>query len=118
MGVTRFNEIKQYLLRQEGDSDVLKIYYKRGKGSYLPYSRTYQFGLAGKALNIDSGTSTTKTVYEISPFLQSAVLELDSLVSESKDTAFNKAQLLAEFNELEQVMLDRMHAMRDRIENI
>ena len=43
MGITSFESISKYTLRQEGDFDILKIYYKREKGSFLPRSKKFRF---------------------------------------------------------------------------
>ncbi|NND92227.1 MAG: DUF3461 family protein [Granulosicoccus sp.] len=120
MGIVRFHEIAHYSLRQDGaDKDVLRINYKRAKGSLLPYSRKYKFGRAQKTVLADGGTSRMEQTYEISPFLLKAVAELDSLI------AFNqldpgklgsndlKADILAEINELEQVIRETAGASID-----
>ncbi len=39
MGITSFKDVTKYSLRQQGNTDVLKIYYKRAKGSFLPRSK-------------------------------------------------------------------------------
>ena len=53
MGITRFHEIASYTLRQEGvDKDVLRVTYKRAKGSLLPYSRKYKFGRSQKPFSL------------------------------------------------------------------
>ena len=41
MGITSFDSIKKYTLRQEGEFDILKVYYKREKGSFLPRSKKF-----------------------------------------------------------------------------
>ncbi|MFK8079688.1 MAG: DUF3461 family protein [Granulosicoccus sp.] len=111
MGVTRAHQISSYTLRHEGaDKDVLKIRYKRAKGSLLPDSRTYKFGRSLKTVIADGGTSRMEHTYEISPFLLKAVAELDSLVTSNQETDNTKtsrigkervAELLKEFDELE-----------------
>ena len=108
MGITRFHEIASYTLRQEGaDKDVLRVTYKRAKGSLLPYSRKYKFGRSQKTFLADGGTARVEITYVISPFLQKAVSELDRLVKlnqyENRNTAKVadiRTDLLAEMNEL------------------
>ncbi|ASJ72404.1 DUF3461 family protein [Granulosicoccus antarcticus] len=107
MGIVRFHEISHYSLRQDGaDKDVLRVIYKRAKGSFLPHTRKYKFGRSMKTVIADGGTSRMEHTYEISPFLLKAVAELDSLVEinqhdTSKVTSTDlKADLLAEMNEL------------------
>jgi len=114
MGITRAHQISAYSLRQDGaDKDVLKIRYKRAKGSLLPESRTYKFGRSLKTVIADGGTSRMEHTYEISPFLLKAIAELDSLVISNKatDATVNSrigeerlAELLKEFDELESLV--------------
>lgn len=85
MGIVRFHEISHYSLRQDGaDGDVLRIIYKRAKGSLLPFSRKYKFGRSMKTVVADGGTSRLEHTYEISPFLLKAVAELDKVVAENR----------------------------------
>ena len=108
MGITRFHEISSYTLRQEGaDKDVLRITYKRAKGSLLPHSRKYKFGRSQKTVLADGGTARMELTYAISPFLLKAVSELDSLVKLNQHEVTNatkvadiRSDLLAEMDEL------------------
>lgn len=43
MGITSVDQIDRYTLRHQGDTDVLKIYYKRPKGSLLSRSKKFSF---------------------------------------------------------------------------
>jgi hypothetical protein len=119
MGITRFYEISQYVLRQEGaDRDTLKIYYKRAKGSLLPTSRKYKFGRSVKTIVADGGSSRMENVYDISPFLTKAVAELDLLVSQKESSLNKKARLLVELNHLDQVMSSKINDLRNQIESL
>ena len=112
MGIIHFHEISNYTLRQEGpDKDVLRVIYKRAKGSFLPFSRKYKFGRSQKTVIADGGTARMATSYIISPFLLKAVSELDTLVKlnqyKKKDTAKVadiRSDLLEEMNELAQLI--------------
>jgi hypothetical protein len=109
MGIRRFQEISHYSLRQVGaEADVLRVNYKRAKGSWLPFSRKYQFGRAFKTVIADGGTGRLESSFEISPFLLKAVVELEKLVeqnklnkSETSETTELKADLLNELRELQ-----------------
>ena len=109
MGVRRFHEISHYTLRQDGaKNDILKVHYKRQKGSLLPVTRKYTFGRSLKTIVADGGTSRMEDTYEISPYLLDAVAELDALVDrnrlasaeERRGTADAKARLLADLDAL------------------
>lgn len=119
MGITRFNEISHYTLRQEGVAvDVLKIYYDRAKGSFLPTSRKYKFGRATKTVRTDSASNARSEVHEISPFLQRALSELDSLVERRRHTVDDRAALLEDIDHLEQVMQAKIQEIRSRVEKL
>lgn len=114
MGINNAQEISGYSLRPDGaQKDVLKIRYKRAKGSFLPQSRTYKFGRSLKTVIADGGTARMEHTYEISPFLLKAVAELDSLVSDNKKVSGSVksligeervSELVNEFNELEELV--------------
>jgi len=113
MGISRFSEISHYSLKSDGASkDILKVYYKRAKGSLLPYSRKYKFGRSLKTVIADGGTARMEHTYEISPFLLKAVSELDSLVKSAtpsntadvQSVSQEKAQLIAELESLEMMV--------------
>jgi len=119
MGVTRFHEISHYTLRQDGENkDVLKISYKRQKGSLLPESRKYRFGRSLKTVVADGGTSRLETTYEISPYLVAAIAELDRVVAEnalvdisSRETSAThdrKTVLLADLDSIEHTLVERL----------
>jgi len=119
MGITRFHEISHYALRQEGShKDVLKVYYKRAKGSLLPDSRKYKFGRALKTVVADGGTSRMEDVHEISPFLLKAVAELDQLVTQKQTSVDRQAQLLVELDHLERVVSSKVADLRKQIESL
>lgn len=121
MGITRFHEVSHYTLRQDGvKNDVLKVYYKRQKGSLLPESRKYRFGRSLKTIIADGGTARMEDTYEISPYLLSAIAELDRLVAQNalvdaslagSGAGFDrKAALLVEIDQIERTVAGRLAA--------
>lgn len=101
MGIQNPQEISSYRLYSRGSIDVLRIQYERKSGSLLPQTRRYNFGRSSKLVVTDSGTNTTETIYEISPFLSKALLELDDILKSRKKTKVSKEQLVNEINNLE-----------------
>jgi len=102
MGISRTNEIKHYTLRQDGKShDTLRIYYKRKKGSVLPERKTFKFGRSAKMVKDDSSPSGGVEVFEISPFLQKAVAELDTIVNKRNKDMDTSKLLIARIEQLE-----------------
>lgn len=115
MGVTSPKEITGYSLRLEGHTDVLKIHYKRKKGSFLPTSRKYKFGRASKTVRVDGGKQQFEETYTISPFLQKAIAELDLIVNHSKAEIDSKDSLIADIENLEKMMTTKLNEIKNRI---
>ncbi|MCB1755333.1 MAG: DUF3461 family protein [Gammaproteobacteria bacterium] len=118
MGIQNPQEISKYTLRQEGHGDVLKIYYKRKKGSFLPNSRKYKFGRSIKTVLTDGGKQEFEDIYEISPFLLKAVAELDSIVKQKHESIDRKQELLDEIDHLEKVFANKLAELRDKVKEI
>ena len=116
MGISNPSEITRYTLRQEDNEDVLRIYYKRSKGSFLPTSKKYRFGRTHKTIVTDSGKPEYAGEDEISPFLQAAITELDKVVKHSKDAVEHKKAILDEIEHLEKYIGSRIRLLRSQIE--
>ena len=70
MGISNPSQISRYSLQHINNVDILRIVYKRQKGSLLPVSKKFKFGRAEKMVVTDGGRNQTETVHEISPFLK------------------------------------------------
>ena len=97
MGINGFTEIKSYIVQQDKkDRDILRISYKRKKGSMLPKRKTFRFGRSSKMVNDSSAPNGRVEIYEISPFLQKVMLELDSIIGTSYDDK-DKVKILNDY---------------------
>lgn len=102
MGVKGFSEIKRYsVMQDQKDRDVLRISYKRKKGSMLPKRKTFRFGRSSKMVNDSTAPSGHIEIYEISPFLQKVMLELDSIIGTSISDKDKIETLISQVNQLE-----------------
>ena len=95
MGINNPGEIERFSLNTVNNIDILRIVYKRKKGSLLPASKRFRFGRAAKTVIADSGTRKTEVVHEISPFVQKAVRELEQIL-DAKGSAVEHAKLVRE----------------------
>ena len=95
MGINNPGEIERYSLDTTNNIDVLRIVYKRTKGSLLPTSKRFEFGRSKRSIVSDSGSGKTETMHLISPFLQKAIAELDQIIS-AKTTYVEYAKLARE----------------------
>ncbi len=119
MGVQNPQEIIGYTLYQASPStDVLKIKYQRPKGSFLPVTRSYSIGRSVHTRMIDSGTGKTEEVYEISPILSQAVVELDSIVNDKVSADELKQQILAEIERMQLDFTSEINALRQLVGKI
>ena len=119
MGISRFDEITHYSLRQDGKArDILKIFYKRKKGSVLPERKTFKFGRAAKMIADKSSSAGSVEVYEISPFLQKAVEELDHIVDKRHKDRDLDELLLKRVNQLEKDIKAATDELRSIIDSI
>jgi len=118
MGITSFESISKYTLRQEGDFDILKIYYKREKGSFLPRSKKFRFGRATRTVMVDSGRQQWQEVSEISPFLLRALTELNKLAHEENKVADNKESISEDLLHLERIMAEKLAVIRAKIDQL
>ena len=95
MGINNPGEIERFSLSTIGNIDIIRVVYKRKKGSLLPASKRFRFGRAAKTVIADSGTRKTEVVHEISPFVQKAVRELEQII-DAKGSTVEHAKLIKE----------------------
>ena len=118
MGITSISDIVKYTLRQEGEEDVLKIYFRREKGSLLPKSKKFTFGRHIKTVRVDSSRDKYQEVSEMSPYLLKAIDELHDLVTHEHEVEDLRTRLLEDVEHLEKVMLSKLADLRRDIEKI
>lgn len=102
MDISRTEEIRHYTLHQEGKGDVLKIFYKRKKGSFLPERKTFRFGRAPRMITTGEPNNPTRDIHEISPFLLKAVAELDNLLKVHDSVIDKKQHIIDRMAQIEQ----------------
>ncbi|MFT5721985.1 MAG: hypothetical protein ACI9W6_002303 [Motiliproteus sp.] len=118
MGVQSVGDIVKYSLRQEGEGDVLKVYYRREKGSLLPRSKKFNFGRSYKTVRVDSSQDKYQEITEMSAFLMKAVDELHELVKHEHEVVDIKAKLCGDIDHLEKVVSSKLKEMRRDIEKL
>lgn len=119
MDVNGFDEIKRYSVQQDRkDRDILRISYKRKKGSMLPKRKTFRFGRSAKMVKDSSSPNGIIEMHEISPFLQKVMLELDSIIGTSHDDKDKIETLLEHINQLEREMMFATAQMKALLKEI
>lgn len=118
MGITSFEDIERFTLRYENSFDVLKVYYRREKGSLLPKSKKFKFGRSTKTVLTDGGQQTYREVKEPSLTVLRAVEELTSLVGKQHELKVTKEDLVKELEHLERVVTDKMAELKEKINSL
>lgn len=118
MGIKSVEEIYKYSLRQEGDNDVLKIYFRREKGSLLPKSKKFKFGRSHKTIRVDSSHDKYQEIEEMSSFLMKAIDELHELVQHEHEVQNVKERLHNDINHLEKVFTAKLAEIRRDIDRL
>lgn len=121
MGVTSVDNVDRYTLRHQGDTDVLKIYYKRPKGSFLSRTKKFSFLSGRGSVPLEARNSKAfenKRAY--SPELALALKELKSLDAKRKvnDPVDPKQKFISDLDHLEKVMTEKMDEIRRQINEL
>jgi ABC-type transport system involved in cytochrome bd biosynthesis fused ATPase/permease subunit len=118
MGINNPGEIERYSLNTTNNIDVLRIVYKRKKGSLLPTSKRFEFGRASKTILADSGSRKTEIVHVISPFLQKAMNELEGIIGAKKSSIKQAKLVKQELQRLHQDMASRLTYIESLIDEM
>ena len=102
MGITNPEEIERYSLQTVNNVDILRLIFKRKKGTFLASSRKYRFGRSQKMVVSDGGSNKTELVHEISPFVIKATEELRLIVKGKHSRGDQIALIMEEINRLEE----------------
>jgi hypothetical protein len=80
IGIQNIEEIKRYSLRQEGEYDILKIYFKKHGRELLARSSKFKFQRQQKRVSGGYQGDNFTNLSEINSTLRSIIKELDALV--------------------------------------
>ena len=95
MGIVNPDQIDRYSHETVNNTDILRIVYKRKKGSLLPSSKRFRFQRTDEILLAGGDSRGTQVQHKVSPVLRRALSELDSLVK-SKTDRRSKLEVLAD----------------------
>lgn len=115
MGITNPEDITRYSIQYINNIDVLRIVYKRKKGSLLPTSKKFRFGRSKKMVVTDSGSNKTEVLFEISPFVSKVTDELHKLVDLKHSQSKQKEIILDEIHRLEEETNTRITYLKELI---
>ena len=121
MGIKSVDNVQKYTLRQQGNTDVLKIYYKRPKGSFLSRTKKFSFIRNRSALPVEVRHSKAfDNMAKISPQLVLALQELKQLDATRQEAVpvDAKQKFLSDLDHLEKVMTAKMDEIRRQIKEL
>jgi len=118
MGVTSFEDIEKFTLRFENGFDVLKVYYRREKGSLLPKSKKFKFGRSTKTVLTDGGQQTYQQVQEPSLVVLRAVDELGKIVGKQHEDKLTKEDLINEMEHLEKTVNNKLKEIKEKLSKL
>lgn len=108
MGIANPEQIDRYSLQASENNDVLRVIYKRDKGSLLPSSKKFKFPRIVRVIEQDGGSKKSETITEVSPALSRAVIELHKIVKTKHSRADQKEIIADEIQRLEEEISTRM----------
>jgi hypothetical protein len=118
MRITNPLEIERYSVQSVNRTDILRVVYKRKKGSLLPESKRFRFPRIKKTAMEDSGTRKIDIRWEVSPFLQKAVSELDQILSTKISRQKRREIIMDELRLLEEDAAHRIDYIRGLLKEI
>ena len=116
MKIKRPDQIDRYSVQSVENTDVLRVVYKRKKGSFLPDSKRFRFPRIKKTSLEDGGRRKIDIRWEVSPFLQKAVSELDHLLDAEISKKRRREIILEELRLLQEDAAHRIDYIRSLIE--
>lgn len=118
MGVQNPEQIARFSIYKVGDTDILRIVYRRKKSSLLPVSKKFKFPHIKKPTIVDSGTRQTEVLYESSNEFRNAVSELEQLM-DAREGQQNVRQLIAEeTHALEEEVASRIDYIKSLVDKM
>lgn len=100
MGVTNPQQIEKYAVNSISNTDALRIFYERPKGSILAISRTYKFPRVQRTANAANGEA--KVTMESNPSFRAALDELQDILKAKDNNLDVAGAILAELRLLEE----------------
>ncbi len=97
MGITSPHTIDRYSVQTINNMDILRIVYKKEKGSILADSKRFRFPRAEKMIPGQSAM-----FYEIAPVVHKAMVELDQIVKAKRDRSHQLALIKEEVQRLQE----------------
>ncbi|MBE1277285.1 DUF3461 family protein [Enterovibrio baiacu] len=118
IGIENPENIERYTLRQEANSDTLKIYFHKSKGELFAKSVKFKYPRQRKNVVVDSGSGLFREVTEINRSLSLVVDELDKIVRKEQGEQDTKKKILHDLRHLEKVVASKIAEIEADLEKL
>ncbi|PKF61826.1 hypothetical protein CW745_10975 [Psychromonas sp. psych-6C06] len=115
IGIRNVEDITRYSLRQEGERDILKVYFKKTGHEFLARSSKFKFQRQQKRVSGGYQGDRFTNMSEINPTLRKIIKELDALAIDAHSEKEVKQQLLNDLKHLESVVTNKVKEMEAKI---
>ena len=115
IGIRNPEDIKRYSLRQEGEKDVLKVYFRKQTGMLIGKSSKYKFQRQMKKVSGGQNTENFTDLSEINPTLRKIIGELDSLSVQVGTEQELKKQVLSDLRHLQDVVNNKITEIEKKL---
>jgi len=102
MGISSPETIDRYSLQTINNMDILRIVYKKHKGSILPDSKRFRFPRTEKLSPGDGKGRENQYYYEVSPVVLKAMAELDKIVKAKRERSHQLELIREEIQRLQE----------------
>lgn len=118
LGIGHPEDIGRYSLRQEANSDILKIYFHRNKGEFFAKSVKFKYHRQRKTVVADNAGHGYEEIDEINPNLRYVIDELDQLCKQDKIETDLKHKIIDDLRHLEDVVANKIAEIEADLEKL
>ena len=110
--------IRRYSIRQQGNTDVVKIYFKRKPHDLLPHNSKFVFNRTSKRVLVDGGRQIYEDVFEVSPFIDALVKDLTRLEAENSHFSVGKQKVIEDLEHLRRVVDQKIEEIENELSRL
>jgi len=118
LGVKDVDHIERYVVRTEGESDSLKIYYEKKKGQLFQKSEKFKFSRTHRDVRSSTDPNEYKAMSEVSPMLTKVTAELDDIVNHDQQEQGVKNKILTDLRHLEKVVKQKIQEIEAQLDKL
>ena len=118
MGIPHPETIDRYSLQTINNIDLLRIVYRKEKGSILPDSKRFRFPRTEKLSPGDGIGRDNQIFYEVSPEIRKAMVELDQIVQAKRDRKHQLEVINEEIHRLQEETSTRIEYLKSLVSDL